>query len=251
MSYVSRVEEICLGLRRVHDTIVSCSKGRDVRLVAVSKLKPVDDIRIAYDYGQRHFGENFVQEMIEKAKLLPLDCCWHFIGGLQTNKCKALASIPNLWAVESLDSSKKAYLLNKALIDLKKSSTIDNHSRKLNVFVQVNTSCEEAKNGVSISDSMELCSYIINNCKELYLKGLMTIGSLSESNSEYNKDFEINSVKALVKCRDEITKSLGIELELSMGMSRDFELAIKMGSTNIRVGTNIFGVRPFRHMNTL
>ncbi|EMR09829.1 YggS family pyridoxal phosphate enzyme [Pneumocystis murina B123] len=245
MSYVSRIEEICLGLKRVQDAIVSCSKGRDVRLVAVSKLKPVDDIKIAYDYGQRHFGENFVQEMIEKAKLLPLDCCWHFIGRLQTNKCKALASISNLWAVESLDSSKKAYLLNKALIDLKKSSGIDNHSRKLNVFVQVNTSCEEGKNGVSISDSMELCSYIINNCKELYLKGLMTIGSLSESNSEYNKDFE-----ALAKCRDEITKSLGIELELSMGMSRDFELAIKMGSTNIRVGTDIFGVRPSRYMNT-
>lgn len=234
---MSRVEDIHLGLKSVRDVILSCSKGRDVRLVAVSKLKSVNDIKIAYDYGQRHFGENFVQEMVEKAKLLPHDCCWHFIGRLQTNKCKALVSIPNLWAVESIDSCKKANALNDALINLKRSlGIVNNNNRRINVYVQVNTSCEEGKNGVSVSDSEELCSYIINNCKELYLKGLMTIGSLSESNSEYNKDFEV-----LKKCRDKIAQSLGLELELSMGMSRDFELAIKMGSTNVRVGTRIFG----------
>ncbi|CCJ28677.1 unnamed protein product [Pneumocystis jirovecii] len=237
---MTRSEEIFLGLKSVRDTILRYSKNTEVRLVAVSKLNSVEDIKIAYDYGQRHFGENFVQEMVEKAKLLPSDCQWHFIGGLQTNKCKTLVSISNLWAVESLDSYKKAFALNKALMNLKRSTNmLDNNDRKLNVYVQVNTSCEEGKNGVAPCDSEELCSYIINNCKELHLKGLMTIGSLSESNSEYNKDFE-----TLVKCRDKITESLGIKLELSMGMSRDFELAIKMGSTNIRVGTNIFGIRP-------
>ncbi|KAG5518574.1 hypothetical protein PMAC_002970 [Pneumocystis sp. 'macacae'] len=240
---MTRSEEIFLGLKNVRDTILRCSKDREVRLVAVSKLKSIDDIKIAYDYGQRHFGENFVQEMVEKAKLLPLDCRWHFIGGLQTNKCKTLVSISNLWAIESLDSCKKAFVLNKALIKLKKSANIlESNDRKLNVYVQVNT----RKNGVSLDDFEELCAYIVNNCKQLHLKGLMTIGSLSESNSEYNKDFE-----TLVKCRDKITKSLGIELELSMGMSRDFELAIKMGSTNVRVGTNIFGIRPLRNLSRL
>ncbi|KAG4304841.1 hypothetical protein PORY_001894 [Pneumocystis oryctolagi] len=236
---MSRSDEIYLGLKNVYDAILRCSRNREVRLVAVSKLKSVDDIRIAYDYGQRHFGENFVQEMVEKAKLLPLDCRWHFIGGLQTNKCKTLVSIPNLWAVESVDSFKKALALNNALIKLKKSvDNVDNNVKRLNVYVQVNTSFEKGKNGVAPCDSEELCRYIVDNCKELHLRGLMTIGSLSESNSEYNKDFE-----TLVKCRDKITESLGIGLELSMGMSRDFELAIKMGSTNVRVGTSIFGMR--------
>ncbi|KAG5438123.1 hypothetical protein PCANB_002974 [Pneumocystis canis] len=235
---MSRSEEIFLGLKSVHDSILCYSKDKKVRLVAVSKLKSVEDIKIAYDYGQRHFGENYVQEMVEKAKLLPSDCKWHFIGGLQTNKCKTLVSIPNLWAVESVDSCKKAFSLNKALMNLKKTTNkVENNNKKLNVYVQVNTSCEEGKNGVSPSDSEELCSYILNNCKELHLKGLMTIGSLSESNNVYNKDFEV-----LVNCRDKITESLKIGLELSMGMSRDFELAIKMGSTNVRVGTNIFGI---------
>lgn len=106
-------------------------------MVAVGKTKPADDLKTLYDAGQRHFGENYVQEIVDKAHLLPNDLQWHFIGHLQSNKCKLLLSgVPSLYMVETIDSIKLADKLNKLIKELRP-------DRKLNILVQVNTSDEE------------------------------------------------------------------------------------------------------------
>jgi len=114
-----------------------CSKNvKQTRLVAVSKTKPASLVKLCYDAGHRHFGENYVQELVEKAKQLPNDIRWHFIGHLQSNKCKQLLEVPSLWIVETVDSYKLAQVLDK---------TCTNAGRKdpLNIFVQVKTSPEQ------------------------------------------------------------------------------------------------------------
>ncbi|KAK9464771.1 hypothetical protein V1512DRAFT_267420 [Lipomyces arxii] len=212
----------------------TASSMPEPRLVAVSKLKPASDIQALYDTGYRHFGENYVQEMVEKAEILPKDIAWHFIGSLQSNKCATLAAISNLFAVETLDSEKKAKRLNEARSQLP----------VLNVFIQVNTSQEESKSGISPEGALPLARYIVNSCPNLKLMGLMTIGSIARSRAssegEHNQDFT-----TLVETRAAIEAALGVHgLELSMGMSSDFEDAISQGSTNVRVGSQIFGARP-------
>ncbi|KAJ2551164.1 hypothetical protein EV175_003794 [Coemansia sp. RSA 1933] len=205
---------------------------RGVRLVAVTKYKPTSDIQAAYDLGQRHFGENYVQELCEKAHILPKDIQWHFIGKLQSNKCKTLAAIPNLWAVETIESVSKAQKLDEAW-----RSTGCSHP--LNVYVQVNTSKEENKGGVEPNEADAVIRSIVDSCRNLRVLGLMTIGSVEGSSQRPNPDF-----LALVKLRDDLEVKLGMELELSMGMSSDFGHALELGSNNVRVGSSIFGGRP-------
>ncbi len=190
-----------------------------------------------------------MQELVEKSKILPRSIQWHMIGGLQSNKCKQLAEqIPNLWCVSSVDSEKKANELEKgrkALLE--KDGAVQG---KLRVKVQVNTSGEENKSGVEPDATLSLCRHIIEKCPHLQLHGLMTIGAIARSrettaeNENENEDF----VK-LRETRDRVVKELGWEegaLELSMGMSADFEGAIRMGSDEVRVGSQIFGERPQR-----
>jgi pyridoxal phosphate enzyme (YggS family) len=227
---------------------LSATLGRSPpRLVAVSKLQPVAAILAAYAQGCRHFGENYVQELLEKAPQCPQDIAWHFIGQLQSNKAKALVvGVPNLWAVESVDSAKLAQLLEKAAAARGSSEAAGGGggaapaapAQQLGVFVQVNTSGEEQKGGVSPGEGAALARYIIEQCPHLQLRGLMTIGKLGEVASVY---FE-----RLVAEREAVALALGVApatLELSMGMSGDFELATEMGSTNVRVGSAIFGAR--------
>ncbi|KAJ2495181.1 hypothetical protein GGI11_008518 [Coemansia sp. RSA 2049] len=208
------------------------SGSRGSRLVAVSKYKPASDIRAAYEAGQRHFGENYVQELAEKAHALPTDIQWHFIGRLQSNKCKILAANPNLWAVETIEDVGKAQRLDDAW-------RAAGYSHPLNVYVQINTSNEENKGGAEIGDAETVVRGIVDSCRNLRVLGLMTIGSVEGSSRRPNPDF-----LALVKLRDELEAKLGIELELSMGMSDDFEHALDLGSNNVRVGSRIFGGRP-------
>ncbi|TPX77113.1 alanine racemase [Chytriomyces confervae] len=224
-----------------------------VRLVAVSKTKPVEDLMVAYNEGQRHFGENLahtstlyrlhpplpllyrmsqVQELVDKAAQMPSDIQWHFIGTLQSNKCKLVAVIPNLFAVETVDGIKKADTLHKALVQAQRATP-------LNVFVQLNTSGEESKGGILPTETLQVATHILEKCPTLKLAGLMTIGSPGrDATGGPNPDF-----KCLSDCRDLIKAAHGIDLELSMGMSDDFEHAIEMGSTNVRVGSVIFGAR--------
>lgn len=158
--------------------------------------------------------------------------------------CKTLAKIPNLWCVSSIDTLKKAQLLDKTRGDL---IAAEPATPKLNVHVQVNTSGEEAKSGCPPGEAtVALCRAIANDCPNLHLLGLMTIGALSRSTTttpeNENEDF------ALLKQQGaDVARELGLEdgeLELSMGMSEDFEGAIAMGSHEVRVGSTIFGQRP-------
>ncbi|KAI3405860.2 hypothetical protein KGF56_001467 [Candida oxycetoniae] len=207
-----------------------------VRLVAVSKFKPSSDIMALYSIGVRHFGENYVQELVAKSQELPKDICWHFIGALQSGKAKDLSNkVANLYAVETVDSLKKCKQLNNA--------RARNDGEVINVYLQVNTSGEEQKSGfTSEEDMQETIEYLTNDPESTKLKfqGLMTIGSFAESTSgEENHDF-----KKLQEFKEKLDKKYDLDLHLSMGMSNDFEQAIKQGSTSVRVGSLIFGARP-------
>ena len=209
------------------------------RLVAVSKTKPVDLILRAYEEGQRHFGENYVQALVEKAQNPRLSClddiCWHFIGHLQRNKCNHLTSCPHLWMVETVDSERLATCL-----DLSHGRRSNNS--KLNILVQVNTSREEAKSGCLPGEVLALVRHINENCKKLKFCGFMTIGKIGHDYATGpNPDFE-----TLVSVQRTVSEELQLDpsyVELSMGMSADFEEAIQAGSTSVRVGTVIFGTR--------
>ncbi|KIX93934.1 uncharacterized protein Z520_10271 [Fonsecaea multimorphosa CBS 102226] len=256
-----------------------------VRVVAVSKLKPASDILALHhpaaaaaassssseesastqqsqgQGGHDHFGENYVQELVEKSRVLPKTIKWHFIGGLQSNKCVPVArDVDNLWAVESVDSEKKANLLNKGRAErnerLRKEhgqQAMDENGleEKLRIFIQVNTSGEESKSGLD-PDSPELLSLarLIRDdgrCPNLHLQGLMTIGAIARSKAT-TPETENEDFITLRSTRDKLAADLGLqnkdELELSMGMSEDFESAVRLGSSEVRVGSTIFGERP-------
>ncbi|CCF59193.1 hypothetical protein KAFR_0G01590 [Kazachstania africana CBS 2517] len=210
---------------------------KEVLLLAVSKLKPASDIKILYDHGVRQFGENYVQELIEKASLLPNDIKWHFIGGLQTNKCKDLAKVANLYCIETIDSLKKAKKLNEAR------GKYQPNADPIMCNVQINTSHEEQKSGLSKEDEIFQVIEFFQSEEAKYVKlnGLMTIGSweVSHNESEENEDFT-----TLVNWKEKVDTKFGTNLNLSMGMSSDYKQAIKQGSSEVRVGTDIFGTRP-------
>ena len=160
-----------------------------------------------------------------------------------TGRCKDLAKISNLWCVSSIDNLKKAQLLDKYRGEKTKAEP---ETPKINIHVQVNTSGEDSKSGCAPGeDVVSLCRSIVDDCPSLHLLGLMTIGAIARSVAttaeNENEDF-----KLLTEQRDLVVKELGLdrELELSMGMSEDFEGAIAMGSGEVRVGSTIFGQRP-------
>lgn len=208
--------------------------SQPVRLVVVSKTKPVELMQEVYDAGHRCFGENYVQELCQKVPMMPEDVEWHFIGHLQGNKIAMLINgCPSIACVETIDSEKLARALNKAW---SKTGT----ERKLRVMVQVNSSAEETKNGVEAQDVIGLVRIIVEHCPSLKFVGLMTIGAPDYSGCR-TEDFE-----TLHRCRDEVAAELSVDastLELSMGMSADYANAIRHGSTNVRVGSSVFGPR--------
>lgn len=264
-------------LTRISTVTASHQISKPIRLVAVSKLKPLTDIiaLVAQNPSnpnhnpQTHFGENYVQELVEKSHLLPPalhgKVYWHFIGGLQSNKAQTLArEVRGLWAVESVDSVKKAKLLDKGRGERKTAAAevaaVENTQRgnegergapeegPLRVFVQVNTSGESSKSGLEPRSPqlLELCRHIRDQCPHLHLQGLMTIGAIARSQAT-TAETENEDFACLRETRDWVAVELGIEgqeLELSMGMSGDFEAAIRMGSDEVRVGSTIFGERP-------
>ncbi|KNC87582.1 hypothetical protein SARC_00284 [Sphaeroforma arctica JP610] len=204
-------------------------------LVAVSKTKPVSDLQEVYDAGHRHFGENYMDELVIKSAELPSDIKWHFIGHLQSNKCKDLAEIPNLYLWETCGKEKTARKMNRAL------ESRDNKDPLL-TLLQINTSEEDNKNGCAVEDAVQLARVVIEECDQLKLAGVMTIGKFGRDESERpNPDFV-----ALLEVRARICDEFGfdpVSFQVSMGMSGDFEHAIELGSTNVRVGSSIFGAR--------
>ncbi|KAH8877263.1 Pyridoxal phosphate homeostasis protein [Schistosoma japonicum] len=223
---------------------VSTSGQKFCRLVAVSKEKPVQSIIEAYNIGQRHFGENKIVHLYDKSHSPEVvKCCpdirWHFIGRIQTNKIKRLAGVNNLFMVETLDSISHAEILD--------SLWALNHQMPLKIMIQVNTSGELQKGGIKPSEVIDFYSQIKAKCSNLEVAGLMCIGQEGvDINSGPNPDF----VK-LVQCREKLASHLGkspFDFELSMGMSHDFEHAIQLGSTNVRIGTAIFGQRDSKYV---
>ncbi|UNI20171.1 hypothetical protein JDV02_006287 [Purpureocillium takamizusanense] len=244
----ARAQALASQLAAVKDRLAALAGGRNVRLVAVSKLKPANDILALHQDPARHahFGENYAQELSQKADLLPRSIQWHFIGGLQSGHCKTLAKIPNLFCVSSVDTLKKARLLSSARAAL---LAADPSLPKLSVHVQVNTSGEDAKSGCAPGpDTVALCREILEHCGPgLHLLGLMTIGAIARSRATTADAAENEDFVALREQRDLVARELGLapdRLELSMGMSEDYEGAIAMGSGEVRVGSTIFGQRP-------
>uniref|UniRef100_A0A8C6JK54 Pyridoxal phosphate homeostasis protein n=1 Tax=Melopsittacus undulatus TaxID=13146 RepID=A0A8C6JK54_MELUD len=212
------------------------------RLVAVSKTKPAEMVIEAYGHGQRSFGENYVQELLEKAsdsRILSScpDIKWHFIGHLQKTNVNKLMAVPNLFMLETVDSVKLADRVNSSW--QKKGSP-----QRLKVMVQVNTSGEDSKHGLPPGDTTAAVEHIINKCPNLEFVGLMTIGSVGHDLSKGpNPDFQM-----LLSLRKEVCEKLSLpieKVELSMGMSTDFQHAIEVGSTNVRIGSTIFGERNY------
>ncbi|XP_022658494.1 pyridoxal phosphate homeostasis protein-like isoform X2 [Varroa destructor] len=212
---------IATNFRLVSERVANAARlqPQTVRLVAVSKTKSKEDVIAAYAAGARHFGENYIQELVSKAEdpSIKENCPelkWHFIGRLQSNKVKQLAKVPGLWAVETVATPKVADSLNSSW-----ESAQRGEPHKLNVMVQVNTSGEEQKGGVEMSEVVDLARHIREKCPRLSLLGLMTIGFADVQPGTENPDFA-----ALAKCRNMVAEALGIEhevLELSMVFSID------------------------------
>ncbi|KAF2086695.1 hypothetical protein K490DRAFT_43882 [Saccharata proteae CBS 121410] len=253
-----RAAQLVENVARVGERIKAANTaGRNIRLIAVSKLKPATDILALHTSPtpHAHFGENYSQELHEKAALLPRTIHWHFIGALQTNKCKPLAeAIPNLWCVSSVDTNKKADALQKGRKALRERLGKEGGEGEaadvgpLRIMVQVNTSGEEEKSGVAPHLAVSLCRNVLSNCPDLKLAGLMTIGAIARSVATTPENENEDFVQ-LKRVRADVTKELGWkedDLELSMGMSSDFESAVRLGSDEVRVGTGIFGERPPR-----
>lgn len=200
-----------------------------VCLIAVSKTQPAQAIEILYRLGHRDFGENYVQELIEKQKTLePLgikDIRWHLIGHLQTNKVKSLMGIVN--AIHSVDSLKLAQEISK------RQQTLD-PGKRLPIFLEINIDQEHSKSGMAAADTPRFAKEI-SQLPGLQIEGLMCIPSPKDP-----------SQNAFLELKN-LSQQLGslTQGKLSMGMTQDYQSAIQCGSTHVRVGTALFGQRPF------
>lgn len=207
---------------------------RAVTLVAVSKAQDVPEIRTAFMAGQRVFGENYLQEALQKQESLQdLQMEWHFIGPIQSNKTQAIANHFD-W-VQTVDRLKIAQRLNDARPE---------NLPPLQVCIQVNVGGEESKSGIALHEVAELAQSI-TRLPRLRLRGLMTIPRPTENTVELRQQF-----KAMRACFDALNAQ-GYALDtLSMGMSDDYEIAIEEGATMVRVGSALFGARPAKSPQT-
>ena len=200
--------------------------SKDINLVAVSKTKSVKDIMNAYDYGQRLFGENRVQELTEKYNELPKDIKWNMIGHLQSNKVKYIASFVDL--IHSVDSIKLASEINKQG---------GKNNRIINCLVQIKISKDESKYGVSYDEFNQFYNNL-NNLKFINVVGLMGMASLTNNEDLIKNEF--SSISLLYNKLKLVDKNFRY---LSIGMSNDYKLAIDEGGNMIRIGSRIFGER--------
>lgn len=205
--------------------------AEEVVLIGVSKTHPAEAIREAYAAGLRHFGENRVQEWEGKLPALrDLQATWHLIGHLQSNK--AARATKAFHCIDSIDDWPLAQRVDRAQGEKKS-------GQKLRVLIEVHLGGEESKSGVAEADLPQLAERLLS-CEHLQLAGLMCIPPFRENPEEVRPFFAL-----LRKRKEELESRLGIRLPvLSMGMSHDFEAAIQEGSTEVRVGTAIFGTRP-------
>jgi hypothetical protein len=202
-------------------------------LVAVSKTKPVSDLMEAYDAGQRIFGENYVQELVEKQQELPKDIQWHFIGHLQSRKVKLIAPFVSL--IHGVDSMKLLEEINK--------QALKNH-RIIDCLLQIHIAEEETKFGLNENELNEILHFVQNDkegMKNIRIVGLMGMATFTDNQQQIKKEFTY--LKSIFdKTNQLLTPNFQLQT-LSMGMSGDYPLAIECGSTMVRIGSSIFGTR--------
>lgn len=206
---------------------------QNVQLVAVSKTKPNEDILALHHLGQRDFGENYVQELVDKASLLPKDIHWHFIGHLQSNKVKYIA--PFVYLIHGVDSEKLLLEINKQA---------QKNNRIIDVLLQVHIASEETKFGF---DAFTILEFIQSEKALLYanvrIRGLMGMASFTQDTVVLTREFS-----TLKNIFNESKMHLHTNYfdQLSMGMSADYSLAIEQGSTLVRIGSLLFGARDYQ-----
>jgi len=202
-----------------------------VTLIAVSKTKPIEMLKEVYDCGCRHFGENKVQELVDKYEKLPKDIKWHMIGHLQRNKVKYL--IGKTFLIHSVDSLRLAQEISKEAV--KKSVDVD-------ILIEVNVAMEESKFGTTTEEALELTRQIAV-LPNIHIKGYMTIAPFVENPEDNRKYFQM--LKQLsVDIMHKKVDNVSVEY-LSMGMTNDYRVAISEGADFVRVGTGIFGERDY------
>jgi hypothetical protein len=229
----SFIRENIANVEKVIDN--ECQKAgrdrKDVTLIAVSKTKPVEMLQEAYDYGCRDFGENKVQELVDKYEVLPKDIRWHMIGHLQTNKVKYI--VDKVYLIHSVDSLKLASEISKEAV--KKNVNV-------NILIEVNVANEETKFGTTCDEVKDLVRKIAK-LPNVCIKGLMTIAPFVE-NGEENRAYFSKLKELAVDIDGENIDNVSMKF-LSMGMTGDYPVAVSEGATYVRVGTGIFGARDY------
>lgn len=217
-----------------YQEILEVLKPAGVQLVAVSKTKPTDEIKVLYDMGQRDFGENYVQELTEKEALLPKDIHWHFIGHLQTNKVKFIA--PFVYMIQSVDSL-------KLLLEIDKQAA--KNQRTVRCLLQIFIAKEDSKFGLSEEELDSLLLTVNQNRQDgrfshSLIAGCMGMASLTDNKNQISEEF-----RHLKSCFDKIKNAFPDDPvdTLSMGMSSDYPIALDAGSTMVRIGSLLFGKR--------
>ena len=205
-------------------SILKNSIPYNIDIVAVSKTKPINDLKEAYHAGQRIFGENKVQEMVSKFEQLPKDILWHMIGHLQTNKVKYIASFVN--TIQSIDS-------HKLLKEIQKQAS--KHNREIECLIQIRIANEETKFGIEPSELEEILNFS-KTLPNVKISGLMGMASFTEDKNQIRNEFR--SLSNLYNSYNNLRV-------LSMGMSGDYQIGVEEGSTMVRIGSKIFGERNY------
>jgi pyridoxal phosphate enzyme (YggS family) len=213
-------------------TAIKSQLPSNVRLVAVSKTNPAEEIKKLYDLGQRHFGENKVQELVEKYESLPKDIKWHQIGHLQSNKVKYIA--PFIHLIHAIDSLKILKEINKQAIK---------NERIIPCLLQFHISIEESKFGLDFEEAKELLeSKTFIEMRNISIEGVMGMASYTDNIDQVRDEFR-NLESYFNVLKSHFFKYNNNFKEISMGMSSDFKIAIEEGSSMVRVGSSIFGSR--------
>ncbi len=207
-------------------------RNSEVKLIAVSKTKPVESITEAYNAGQRVFGENMVQELVEKYEKLPKDIEWHVIGHLQTNKVKYIA--PFVSMIHSVDSLKLLQEINKQAAK---------NNRIIDCLLQIYIADEDTKYGLDFAEAIELLrSEEFRLLQNVRIRGVMGIATLTDNQRMIREEFyELRTLFTGMK--ETFFRKESYFNEISMGMSGDYKIALEQGSTMIRLGSTLFGVR--------
>ena len=214
----SKVHEACRQAQR---------SEKDVKLVAVSKLQPIDVINKAYALGINNFGENYAQELAKKSSACPKDIIWHFIGPIQSNKVSLIAKHAN-W-VHSIDREKIAKKLNEVL---------ENEGKKIHALVQVNIDKEDSKSGIPPEEAVDFVNDLMSLYPNLMLEGLMFMPKINVSNKA-----KMDTMNKIIDLQKLLLTKIPSCTHLSLGTSSDFEESILAGSTILRIGESLLGKR--------